>query len=183
MTMANEQRAASHDANGRFAKGNAGGPGNPHVRRIAMMREAVASAVSLEDLVAVMRKLLELATEGDREAAKLVLHYTVGKPSDFQAELRLDLCQETPPAADEVQHPARDERPAVARPAVPSATPTPAERFLGRRGESDKSVEEMLGIAPRPPIANGGNGPALTSQMPTASRPSGAADTGRATKS
>ena len=183
MTIATEQRASSHDANGRFAKGNAGGPGNPHVRRIAMMREAVASAATVEDLVAVMRKLLELAKEGDREAAKLVLHYTVGKPSEFQAERRLDLCEEMTPAVDEVQNPARNEPPVPARPAVPSIAPTPAERYLDHRGEREKSVEEILGIASRPPIANGGNGPAPSSSSPTAPRTGGVAEATRAARS
>ena len=188
MTIAMQQRAAGHESNGRFAKGNAGGPGNPHVRRIALMRAAVAEAVTVEDLVAVMRKLVALAMEGDREAAKLVLHSTIGKPADVRAERHLDLREETsipaastPPPAG--QNRVESERLATAPSVLPSVAPTAGERLLERRGEREKSVEAMLGIAPVPPIANGGNGAASTPKISGGPRGSEVGDSGRTSKS
>jgi hypothetical protein len=70
------------DSRGRFAKGNAGGPGNPFARRSAALRKAAAQAISEEDLVALMRKLLQQALGGDVAAARLVLLYAVGRPAE-----------------------------------------------------------------------------------------------------
>jgi hypothetical protein len=70
------------DSRGRFAKGNAGGPGNPYARRCAALRKAAAQAISDEDLVALMRKLLQQALGGDVAAARLVLLYAVGRPAE-----------------------------------------------------------------------------------------------------
>ena len=47
------------DARGRFAKGNAGGPGNPHARKVAQLRSALLRAVSAGDLRAVVKKLVD----------------------------------------------------------------------------------------------------------------------------
>jgi len=65
--------------NGRFAKGNPGGPGNPHARRIAQFRSAVLGAVTPEDLDEVVRGLLDAAKSGDLAATKLLLDRTLGK--------------------------------------------------------------------------------------------------------
>jgi hypothetical protein len=35
---------------GRFAKGNAGGPGNPHAKRVTALREALLAAVTDADI-------------------------------------------------------------------------------------------------------------------------------------
>jgi hypothetical protein len=77
---ANSAPAPTRDAQGRFAAGNNGGPGNPFGRRLASMRQAILDCVSEDDIKHVMRKLVERAIEGDVAAAKLVLQYAVGKP-------------------------------------------------------------------------------------------------------
>ena len=67
------------DAQGRFAAGNKGGPGNPFARRTAAMRKAIAEAVTpqmLADLAAVMFKK---GMAGDVAAAKLVFSYAAGR--------------------------------------------------------------------------------------------------------
>ena len=74
------QQPQGRDAKGRFTTGNAGGPGNPFGRRLADMRKAVMNAISVDDIEALLRKLLEMAMAGDIAAAKLVLQYAVGKP-------------------------------------------------------------------------------------------------------
>jgi hypothetical protein len=72
--------ANGRDPGGRFAKGNAGGPGNPFARRTAQMRRVLCDAVSEEDLAAIARQMLEKAKGGDVAAAKLLLGYVVGQP-------------------------------------------------------------------------------------------------------
>src|SRR5262249_1994659 len=79
------------DAQGRFAPGNPGGPGNPFARQVAALRQAVLQSVTAEDLQAITRKLVELAKEGNVGAAKLVRAYAVGKPAPAPEPDRLGL--------------------------------------------------------------------------------------------
>jgi hypothetical protein len=72
--------ANGRDAGGRFAKGNAGGPGNPFARQVAGLRRALLAAVTEEDMEVVARRLVAQAVEGDIAAARLLLSYTLGKP-------------------------------------------------------------------------------------------------------
>jgi hypothetical protein len=66
---------------GQFAKGYAGGPGNPYARRVAALRRAFHSVFTEDDMAAVARVMLKLALDGDVAAAKLLLAYAVGKPT------------------------------------------------------------------------------------------------------
>ena len=77
------------DDHGRFAAGNAGGPGNPNAKQVASLRAAMLSAVSVEEMSSIITKLIELARSGDVRAIKEVLDRTVGKPveSDFMERL------------------------------------------------------------------------------------------------
>jgi hypothetical protein len=79
-TPAEKVIPAARDANGRFAKGNPGGPGNPFGRLVAKLRLALLESVTPEDIQAIAQTLTQLAKEGDVQAAKLVLAYTIGKP-------------------------------------------------------------------------------------------------------
>jgi hypothetical protein len=86
----------NHGANGRdhrarFTKGNRDGPGNPFARQIAAFRRALCEVVSEEDLQIISRRLLEKAKNGDWVAAKLLLAYTVGRPTDAVDPDTLDL--------------------------------------------------------------------------------------------
>src|SRR5262249_48282926 len=60
--------ANGHEANGRFAKGNPGGPGNPHARKMAALRKAFLDAVTDEDMMEVTRAVLAKAKGGDLAA-------------------------------------------------------------------------------------------------------------------
>ncbi len=51
-------------AGGKFAKGNPGGPGNPHAKKIAELRAALIDAVTVEDVQAIARKMVERAKNG-----------------------------------------------------------------------------------------------------------------------
>ena len=69
------------DAKGRFGKGNRGGPGNPFTRQTARLRQAALDAVSDDDIRDVIATLKEKAKAGDVAAIKLLLSYSVGKPT------------------------------------------------------------------------------------------------------
>jgi hypothetical protein len=87
-----------HDQRGRFAKGNAGGPGNPFGRQVAALRGALMSCITNEDIQEVVVALLAQAKKGNVAAARLILTYSVGKPASTvdsdQAEV--DECQRIP---------------------------------------------------------------------------------------
>jgi hypothetical protein len=68
-----------HDADGRFIKGNPGGPGNPFARRTAAYRKAIRSVVTDECLKEIVAMIYLRAIRGDVAAAKILLAYTCGK--------------------------------------------------------------------------------------------------------
>ena len=82
--MMNESRLTNssngRDTNGRFTTGNSGGPGNPHAKQVAVMRAALLSAVTPEDLHDVIRVLIEKALSGNVSAIKELLDRLYGKP-------------------------------------------------------------------------------------------------------
>ena len=82
--------AAGHEANGRFARGNPGGPGNPFARRVAALRKVIIDNVSEEDLPAITEALKAKAKGGNVAAAKLLLAYAIGKPASLPDPDRLD---------------------------------------------------------------------------------------------
>src|SRR5205807_7236579 len=79
------------DGKGRFARGNKGGPGNPFNRRVAALRQLLFERVSDDALAAIVDKLVLMAQERDVAAARLVLSYTVGKPTEAVDPDRLDV--------------------------------------------------------------------------------------------
>ena len=68
-----------HDTNGRFASGNTLGRGNPHAAQVARLRSAMLSAVTEDDVKAVVGKLVALAKGGDVPAIKLLFDRVLGK--------------------------------------------------------------------------------------------------------
>ena len=66
-------------ASGRFAKGNAGGPGNPHAKRVTALRNALLAAVTEADIKAVAAALVARAKAGEVAAAREVLDRLIGK--------------------------------------------------------------------------------------------------------
>src|SRR5947208_11123989 len=79
-----------HESNGRFAKGNPGGPGNPFARRVAALRKVIINRLTEADLLAITEALLARAKEGSVGAAKLLLAYGIGKPASAPDPDRLD---------------------------------------------------------------------------------------------
>jgi hypothetical protein len=72
--------AGGRDENGRFAKGNPGGPGNPFAREVAKLRRAFMNRVSVRDLEDIADKMVALAKDGNVQAAKFIYSYMIGKP-------------------------------------------------------------------------------------------------------
>jgi uncharacterized protein with von Willebrand factor type A (vWA) domain len=68
-------------ANGHFAAGNRGGPGNPHSKRTAHIKRVLLDAVSDDDLREIIKSLIEQAKGGNTKAAELVLDRLIGKPT------------------------------------------------------------------------------------------------------
>jgi hypothetical protein len=73
----NEQSGRA--ANGRFAPGNPGGPGNPFARKVAELRRAMVNSITDEDVKEIARVLKEKAKEGNAAAIKLLFQYALGK--------------------------------------------------------------------------------------------------------
>src|ERR1043165_4126263 len=73
--------APDRDEKGRFQKGNRGGPGNPFTRQTAKLRQAALNAVSEDDIQEIIAVLKARAKQGDVAAIKLLLSYSVGKPT------------------------------------------------------------------------------------------------------
>ncbi|CAN5217750.1 hypothetical protein BH10PLA2_BH10PLA2_20340 [soil metagenome] len=69
------------DAGGRFPKGNAGGPGNPHARHCANMLTLFRSCIDAQRLEALIKVLYDKAYAGDLGAIKLIVSYSIGKPT------------------------------------------------------------------------------------------------------
>ena len=78
------------DSRGQFSKGNKASRGNPHARRVGELRSALLGAVSPEDLMAIVAKLVDLAKQGDIPAAKEILTRTLGKPHEHDLLERLE---------------------------------------------------------------------------------------------
>ena len=70
---------------GRFATGNAGGPGNPFAAKVAAWRKALHDAVTDEDMRAIVGALINKAKAGEPWAVREVLDRTLGKST--QADL------------------------------------------------------------------------------------------------
>ena len=67
------------DSRGRFTRGNAGGPGNPHARRTAEIRTRLLDLAEDERVDRIVQKLMALAESGDLPAIKEFFNRTIGK--------------------------------------------------------------------------------------------------------
>ena len=82
---------SGRDARGRFTAGNRGGPGNPHARRVAELKQAVLDALTPVKLQLIVERLIGLALGGDVAAARLLFQYALGKPAEAVDPDRLDV--------------------------------------------------------------------------------------------
>lgn len=77
-------------SNGRFGKGNPGGPGNPYSKRVAAIRQALMEAADPEKIKAAVVALLDQAVAGDRAALAEILDRTIGKPTSADLLERIE---------------------------------------------------------------------------------------------
>ena len=82
------------DANGRFGPNNTYGQGNPHAQQIQQLRAALLSAISPQDIEAVVKTLVTRALAGDVVAIRELLDRAIGKAQQtieatIEAEHRL----------------------------------------------------------------------------------------------
>lgn len=75
------------DGRGRFAHGNAGGPGNPAGGQSERLRHALMAAVTPDDIAAA---LIAQAKTGDVAAVRELLNRTLGRPTDADTLARLE---------------------------------------------------------------------------------------------
>jgi hypothetical protein len=71
---------ALHDENGKFAKGNPGGPGRPKKEREQKFYEITLTAVTFDDWKAIVCKAKDQAKRGDAVARKWLSDYLIGPP-------------------------------------------------------------------------------------------------------
>ncbi len=69
-----------HDENGRFAKGNGGGPGRPRKCREEQYLALLLSECNLEDARVIIRSTVSRAKAGDKSAREWLFNYILGKP-------------------------------------------------------------------------------------------------------
>ena len=180
--------ANGRDSRGRFAPGNAGGPGNPYNRRVAELRRIMLEEISDDKLRSIIQMLLSKAEAGDLAAIKLVLQYGLGKPTpapdpDAVDQHEWQLQQQAPGQMDVLEKIAdgiptatacqvvREMMPIVASCHLQSAgqiisgeAPPPEEQARQerkrRRRERDEREERELAefYARQSAAANGGNG-------------------------
>jgi len=93
--MMTTTNGSGRTAGGRFATGNAGGPGNPHAPTVAKLRAAILAAVTPEDIDAIVRAMIQRAKGGDLGATKELLDRVIGKPADADLAERLDALEIT----------------------------------------------------------------------------------------
>lgn len=74
--------------NGRFLPGNPGGPGNPRAKVVEALRRAAIDAVEPAVIAGIMRKMCQLALEGNVQAATFVYDRLIGK--DVRLHVRAD---------------------------------------------------------------------------------------------
>lgn len=81
---------SGRDHKGRFAAGNPGGPGNPFVNQVHLLRTAIFSRIKKGELQKVVDALFKSAKDGDIAAAKLILSYAAGTPEVLHREIDIN---------------------------------------------------------------------------------------------
>jgi hypothetical protein len=148
-----ELDAKDRESNGRFAKGNRGGCGNPFARQVAAFRACLINSVTQDDFKAIVEQLVELAKEGELQAIRLLFSYLLGTPKPVVEPDELDLqemhlAHQTAQAAEALQK------------AAPARLPT-NDSSPSADGEDGRLAASTNETPPPPPdsapLANGIN--------------------------
>jgi hypothetical protein len=78
--------SAGRDSQGRFAPGNRCSVGNPHHRRVAMLREAALATITPDDMRRIFSRWRDMAVEGDLAAGALLVKYVWGRAPCMDAD-------------------------------------------------------------------------------------------------
>ena len=73
------KRPSGRNPDGRFAPGNAGGPGNPCAAAVGTWRAALAASVKPRDIQEVLAVLVKKAKDGEAWAVRELLDRCLGK--------------------------------------------------------------------------------------------------------
>lgn len=139
--MTGDTSPNGYTPNGQFARGNPGGPGNPHAGQVAKLRAVMLEAVTPNDMRAVVRKLVEMATAGDLKAVELLFSRTLGK-ADSGPLVALQVNQHASEPGDAPGRAASIvERIRAARDA--RSEPLPRDEPADRREELQKRIDAM----------------------------------------
>ncbi len=87
--------SSGRDTSGRFAKGNPGGPGNPHARHVGQLRAALLNAVTPQDMREIIAALVKQAKNGDVRAIRELFDRTLGKPQEADFIERLEALEQS----------------------------------------------------------------------------------------
>ena len=167
-TATRAQAPSGRDGNGRFAKGNRGGPGNPFGRQMAALRQLLQAKVSDEVLERIADQLIKQAEAGDVASARLLFSYVIGKPTPAVDPDTLDVqewkvMKQTGVQMEDwhqlVQRPPTGLVCEVMRHTLPCLEAQFAEQMsatLGRPAPRDQAQERAP--VQRAPSPNGGNG-------------------------
>src|SRR6478752_5234443 len=74
-----KKQSHDHDAQGRFAAGNKGGPGNPFAAQVSLLRKAILECLTPENVQQIVYTLMTMALRGNLQAAKFLLTFAIGK--------------------------------------------------------------------------------------------------------
>jgi hypothetical protein len=65
---------------GKFTKGNRGGPGNPHAKKVQRLRATLLTIVTPKRFKIVVARLFQLAANGDLAAIRELMDRLLGRP-------------------------------------------------------------------------------------------------------
>ena len=164
-----ETCATGRESNGRFAKNNRGGPGNPFARQVAAFRACLINSVTEDDFKAIVFRLVERAKNGNLQAIKLVFAYLLGTPKPVVEPDELDL-NEMHLAHQEALAAETLQEAQLARPVADDAPPL-SDGEVGRpaAGEAEAPPSPPAS-APSPNRTNGEPCPLTTGQAPSTNR-------------
>jgi len=74
---------AERNENGQFAKGNGGGPGRPRLDAEQKYLRTLHRSLLQRDVREIVKKLIGKAKTGNIQAAKVLLEYAIGKPTQY----------------------------------------------------------------------------------------------------
>ncbi len=145
--LAPDASSNGHEANGRFAPGNGGGPGNPFARRVAALRQVMLDCVTDKDMEVIVGELVVQARNGKLAAIKLLFQYVLGKPAATVNPDTLDL--------QEVEQYSRAPQPAALQEIIGARMPADLACNLMRtvlpyvgRSQADLMAEMLLNPEP-----------------------------------